>query len=169
MVCVGGAVGGRGGEVREEMEWGGEKGKDKGGIVWNPGSYQTLLVHPIASYLQFHCCFLVYFSFFNHWGAEHSSNANTQTGTMRECSPSHIPETCRSTEVCDHVSSFRTWQLRWHPADMARSAQVCVQAHLCECQKGQTTKEKLVYSQHGGKTSAQYVSYLIESSYLMWK
>lgn len=46
------AVGESGGEVKWEFQSGGEKGKDRGVIIWNPRSYQTLLVHPTASHLQ---------------------------------------------------------------------------------------------------------------------
>lgn len=50
--CVEETVGGRGEEMKWEIERGGEKGKDRGVIIWNPRSYQTLLRHPTASHLQ---------------------------------------------------------------------------------------------------------------------
>ncbi len=51
------AVGGSGGEVKWEIERRREKGKDRGVIIWNPRSYQTLLLHPTASHLQSHFFF----------------------------------------------------------------------------------------------------------------
>lgn len=69
------AVGGIGGEVKWEIERG-EKGKDRRVIICNPGSYQTLLVHPIAFHLQSDLFFPS--EAYSHLG---SGNTNTLTKT----------------------------------------------------------------------------------------
>lgn len=89
MVCVGGAVGGRGGGgdgVRRRERKRQRRDHLEPQVLTNIVSAPYCLLFTISLFF----CLFVLFSlvlvgfFFNHWGAEHSSHANTQTGTMKE-------------------------------------------------------------------------------------